>query len=201
MNGAAQMAHFQVSEPVSARVFGSEIYPSGAPLQRDDFLSLYVEPELAAVLGGPVRDLAGPVDRDGAIKLIDRFHAAIELIDQRGVALPARQLPQAVALNVFNAGIVLGQAHTTPEALDLPGLEVIVRFDGVVVDHTVGTAPQDPVEAVMWLVNQLQARGVALQPGMVVMCGTHVPIREVPEDTREITVTMTGLGEVSFTRS
>ena len=64
--------------------------------------------------------------------------------------------------------------------------------------ETTGTPPQDPVEAVMWLVNSLIARGVTLSPGMVVMCGTHIPIFHLAGHERDVRITMSGLGEVRF---
>lgn len=198
VNGAPQMAHFAVTEPVCARILADEIYQTGVVLPLAGFMSVSVEPELCAILGEAVDDLSGPVDRAGAMALIDRFHASIEVIDQRGVAMPTLKLPQAVALNVFNAGIVLGETSVAPDQLDLPNMHVTLELDGAVVSETTGTPPQDPVEAVMWLVNHLQARGVPLSPGMVVMCGTHIPIRHLEDHVRDITITMSGLGAVSF---
>lgn len=198
VNGKPQMAHFGVAEPVSARIFADEIHRSGVSLPRAGFAEVSIEPELAAVLGPAVADLAHPVDRDGALAAIDRFHAAIELIDQRGVPLPQVRLPQAVALNVFNAGIVLGEASLAPEALDLAGLAVTLRLDGETAAETRGSAPQDPVEAVRWLLDHLHRRGVAVAPGMVVMCGTHMPLRTLDPAVVQVEVEMTGLGIVSF---
>ena len=199
VNGAAQMAHFGVSEPVWARVFAQEVYPSGTTLARADFGQLVIEPELLAVLGPEVATLAGPVTRDAALACIARFHAAFELIDQRGFSVPMLELSQAVALNVFNAGAVVGEASVPARALDPAELSVTLRLDGAVAAETTGTAPQDPVEAVRWLLDQLVTRGVALRDGMIVLCGTHLPMRVVAPETRAIAVEMTGLGTVSFT--
>lgn len=198
VNGAPQMAHFGVNEPVSARVMADEVYETGVALPRTQFMSVAVEPELCAVLNDGVADLSGPVDRAGAEALISRFHAAIELIDQRGVEMPTMKLPQAVALNVFNAGIVLGKESVAPDALDLPNMHVTLELDGQLTQETTGTPPQDPVEAVMWLVNSLIARGATLSPGMVVMCGTHIPIFHLAGHERDVRITMSGLGEVRF---
>lgn len=199
INGAAQMAHFGVSEGVSARVFSDEIYEDGVALPLAGFGSVSVEPELCAVLGTGVAALERPVDRDGAIACIGRFHAAIELIDQRGFAVPQLKLGQAIALNVFNAGIVIGASSIVPQDLDVSGLRATLALDGDVVGDVTGAAPQDPIEAVQWLINHLHARGVALEPGMVVMCGTHIPIRLLEDHVRNVEISMTGLGTVGFT--
>ena len=198
VNGAAQMAHFGVSEPVCARLFRDEIHDSGIALPRASFGEIAIEPELAAILGPAVADLSGPVDYDGARAAIARFHGAIELVDQRGIVMPSVQLQQAVALNVFNAGIVLGAGHIAPDDPGLHDITVSLDLDGAHVAETTGTAPQDPIDAVMWLLNHLQSRGIAVAPGMIVMCGTHMPLRPLQDGTRNVAFQMSKLGEIAF---
>ncbi len=198
INGAAQMAHFGVSEGASARVFADEIYPDGVSLPLAGFGSVSVEPELCAVLGeGVVGD--GTIDRAATIAAIDRFHAAIEVIDQRGFAVPQLTLQQAIGLNVFNAGIVMGAASIPAEELDPETLRATLSLDGEMVGDVTGGAPQDPIEAVQWLINHARRRGVELTPGMIVMCGTHLPIRLLDDHVRQVDITMSGLGSVGFT--
>lgn len=198
VNGKPQMAHFGVTEPAWARIFSDEIYQSGAAVSRAGFSSVSIEPELAAILGDAVENLSGPVNRKGALEVIAGFHGAIELIDQRNMPLSQVTLPQAIALNVFNAGIVLGAQRIAPDDLDVSELHVALRLNGETVAETVGTAPQDPVEAVAWLLNQLLAQGIPLHAGMVVMCGTHLPLRVLETEVNNVAVDMTALGTVSF---
>lgn len=195
VNGKAQMAHFGVREPVCARLFGAEIHASGAELPRSRLPGLAVEVELAAILGEGVRR-AAPFDRAAALAAIDRFHAAFELIDMGGRNLAATPLAEAVALNVFNVGAVLGAQSVPPGALDTGAIGVTLEIDGRQVAEARGAAPQDPVDAVAWLLGHLAGRGIAAEPGMVVLCGTHVPLTPVPPAARQLRCTMTGLGEV-----
>ncbi|MDF1715411.1 MAG: fumarylacetoacetate hydrolase family protein [Antarcticimicrobium sp.] len=198
VNGAPQMAHFGVSEPVSARIFTAEMYDSGAVLSISGFEAVSIEPEIAAVMGPGVETLSGPVDRAGAMAAIACFRPAIELIDQRGIPMPEVSLAQAIALNVFNAGIVLGAGRVAPDALDLDGLEVALDLDGERAAQATGAAPQHPGDAVAWLIGHLAARGLTLTPGMVVMCGTHLPLRVLDPGVRQVDVTMGALGAVGF---
>ena len=198
VNGKALMAHFGVGEPVSARVLAPEIHSGGVGLLRSGFMEVSIEPELVAVLGSSVAGLDGPVDRAGAIGAIDRFHAGIELIDQRGIAMPDVRLPQAIALNVFNAGCVLGTNSVAPDDLDTGNLHVTLTVDGNRIAETTGTAPQDPVDAVMWLINHLASRGLRPEPGMIVMCGTHLPLYTLAAGAGTVQVAMSGLGTVGF---
>ena len=93
---------------------------------------------------------------------------------------------------------MVGEASVAPDALDLDALTVTLRLDGAVAAETTGTAPQHPVDAVHWLLNQLLSRQVPLTSGMVVLCGTHLPMHAVAPETNDIAVEMTGLGTVSF---
>lgn len=201
VNSPRLMAHFGVDEPAWARIFRDETYLSGQRLARAAFGDLHIEPELAAILGPGVEGLTGPVDRDGALALIDRYHGAIELVDANGAAMPSMALSQAVSLNVFNAGIVLGEEGRKPAMLDIPTLKVTQMVDGAVVGETVGTPPQDPVEAVRFAVNSVLAARAPLTPGMVIMCGTHLPMRRIAPTETEVAVEMSGLGRIAFTLS
>jgi len=198
VNGAPQMAHFGVSEPVSARIFADELYENGTVLHKSRFEAVSIEPEIAAVMGPGIDTLSGPVDRAAALAAVDCFRPAIELIDQRGIPMPQVKLDQAIALNVFNAGVVLGEGRLAPGDLDLDGMEVTLDLDGERVAAATGNAPQHPGDAVAWLIGHLAARGLNLRPGMVVMCGTHLPLRVLDPGVTRVEVTMAGLGGVGF---
>lgn len=201
VNGAPQQKHFGVDAPAAARIFAGEVHDSGVALPKADYDAVSIEPEIAAVLGEGVSALSGTVDRAGALAAIDRFHPAIELIDQRGYAVPALELAQAIALNVFNAGIVLGPESIAPGDLDLASMQVTLDIDGTRVGDTVNTAPQHPLDAVVWLLNHLVAHGLKAEPGMVIMCGTHLPLMTLKPDNSRVDVQMSGLGGVSFSLS
>ncbi len=113
--------------------------------------------------------------------------------------VPKLTLQQAIGLNVFNAGIVLGAASVSPHDVYADSIQTTLSLDGEVVGDVTGAYPQEPIEAVQWLINHCVARGIALEPGMVVMCGTHIPIRLLEDHVRAVDITMTGLGTVGFT--
>lgn len=198
INGPTQKAYFGVSEGASARVFLDEIHYDGVTLPRSRFGSVSVEPELCAVLNSVVLKLDGPVDRHGAIACIDRFHAAIEVVDQRSFTVPQLTLEQAIALNIFNAGIVMGEKWIYPRNIDPETLRATLKLDDKIVGDVTGAAPQEPVEAVQWLINHCIARGIALEPGMIIMCGTHIPLQLLKDHVRKVEIAMTGLGSVTF---
>jgi 2-keto-4-pentenoate hydratase len=199
VNGKPQMQFFGVSEPVAARVFRAEVHASGAALRRGDFHALTVEPEILAVMGKDAGALDADATEAQVAEAIDRYLPAIELIDMRGLSLKDATLPQAVALNVFNAGAVTGGPGVISGALDWRTVQVTLEIDGKLEGRATGSAPQPPVEAVRWLAGHLVGQGMTLRPGDMVLCGTLLPMKVLPADARRVRVRMKWLGEVGFT--
>lgn len=194
-NSKALLDLFGLAEPVSARIFADQRHDSPARLRRADFNQFAFEPEIAAILGA---DLAPGVrhDRASAAAAVARFVPAFELLDLRQVDPPRAHMPDMVAANISNEGIVLGGPGVAPEALDPAAIRAEVLFDGAMVQDVTGAAPQHPLDVVAWLANHLGARGFGLSAGMVVLCGTHTPILR-PEGVTRLSLRMSGLGEVA----
>ena len=129
---------------------------------------------------------------------IDRFVPAFELLDLRDSELPKIGLAEAVAQNITNAGIVVGGPGIAPYELDPAAIETVVTIDDKPELSVMGAAPQHPLEAVTWLANHLAKRGLSLEAGHIVLCGTHAPIRVV-EGAARIKFRMSGLGHASLT--
>lgn len=197
-NAPALLAHFGIDEPISGQLFGDEIHPSGTALPRDAFDTVSIELELAATLAPEVADITAPVDRATAETLIAHYRPAIELLDLRGKRLPTEPLANTVALNAYSAGCVLGEARRAPADLDIDTLEVTLTIDGKTVTTVTGTAPQPPAEAVAWLINDLAGRGIRPAPGMIVICGSFIPLMTLEDGVREVALEMTGFGGARF---
>ena len=195
-NSPALMDLFNLPEPVSGRVFADQRHDSPARLRRADFNQFAFEPEIAAVLGADLPIGSTPHDRASVAKSIARFVPAFELLDLRQVDPPRAHMPDMVAANISNEGIVLGGPGVTADALDPAALRAEVLFDGAVAQDVTGAAPQHPLDVVAWLANHLGARGLVLTAGMVVLCGTHTPIQR-PDGMSRIELHMSGLGEVA----
>lgn len=194
-NSRALMDLFNLPEPVSARVFVDQRHDSPALLRRVDFNQFAFEPEIAAILGADL-PVGAVHDRASARAAVARFVPAFELLDLRQVDPPRAHMPDMVAANISNEGIVLGGPGVATDVLDPAGIRAEVLFDGAVVQDVTGAAPQNPLDVVAWLANHLGARGLGLSAGMVVLCGTHTPIQR-PDGASRIALRMTGLGEVT----
>lgn len=198
VNAPALMQRFGVSEPASGRVFSDQRHASPARLRASDFRSFAYEPEIAAVMRRTLRAAEAPFTPEQVKQAIARFVPALELIDLRDADMAAVHLPDIVAQNITNAGAVIGGPGVGAGELDLTSLRTEVTIDGAPELDVIAAAPQPPLDAVTWLANHLAARGLDLEEGHVVLCGTHAPIRPVAGPAT-VHVRMSGLGEVSLT--
>jgi len=136
------------------------------------------EPELVFVLGSR---LAGPgVTAATALAAVDRVYGGIEVIDSR-YADYRFTLPDAVADNGSSAYFSVGPVGLPPSSLDLSLEAALLEVDGQIVDTATGAAVQGhPAEALALAANALGARGLALEPGWLVLTGgmtDAVPVR------------------------
>ena len=196
-NAPHLLEKFALEEPLSGRVFISQTHQGPARLKAATFRQFAFEPEIAAIMKTDLEVSDGPADRQDVIAAIDRFVPAIELLDMRDIDMPSIDIADVVAQNISNEGAVIGGPGMAPQDLNPASLRTEVSVNGKVELQVTGAAPQDPIDAVIWLARHLTKRGLHLQAGQIVLCGTHCPIW-YHGDPGEIVVTMTGLGEVSL---
>ncbi len=198
VNSKAQMAHFGIDEPASGRVYADQTSVSPAQRRVGDYTCFAFEPEIAAILGAPIDGTGGAVDRKQVIAAVERFVPALELIDLRNAKLPDVHLPDVIAQNITNAGAVIGGDGAAVSAVDPDTITTKVSVSGQSDVDVTGGAPQPPIDAVMWIVNHLGRRGISLEAGQFILCGTHIPMQRVETPAR-IVVGMSGLGRVELT--
>lgn len=196
-NAPHLLEKFALEEPLSGRVFISQTHQGPARLKAATFRQFAFEPEIAAIMKTDLEVSDGPANRQDVIAAIDRFVPAIELLDMRDIDMPSIDIADVVAQNISNEGAVIGGPGMAPRDLNPARLRTEVSVDGNVELQVTGAAPQDPTDAVIWLARHLTKRGLRLQAGQIVLCGTHCPIW-YHGNPGEIVVTMSGLGEVSL---
>lgn len=127
------------------------------------------EPEIALRLG---RHIRGPgITRAQLVAAIDAVFPAIEIVDTRYHAYKFTAIDN-IADNSSAARFILGPAQGSDVISALPDCPVTLRIDGRDIDHGFGRAAMDdPVLALLWLVNALGAKGIGLAAGAIVMTG------------------------------
>ena len=197
LNSPSLMAHFGVDEPVSGHLFEDQKHFSPAELAQEDYRTLLIEPEIAAVIGNDLPGGPGLADRERVAAAIEVFVPAFEIVDTRGAHIPDLKLPAAIAQNMTNEGLVVGGPGIAPAELDVDSLSIAVIIDGAPVADLTGAAPQHPLDAIAWLADHLEHRGKRLRAGQIVLCGSHMPARPVGT-ARHVRAEMGVLGAVEF---
>ena len=190
----AGQAVMGVKEPACGFLFPRQ-YASGAEVSVSEFADLRVEAEVAFRMR---TKLVGPgVNAATALPAVAGAVAALELPDFMFSGTP--RVGDFIANSVIARAIVLGAPLQPLQGIDL-ALEGVVyeHNDEIVGTYTAAEVMGDPLNALAWLANHLATRGLALEPGDVVMSGAISKLlRPQPGDTMR--ATFTRLGSVSLT--
>lgn len=176
LTSRAKQERMGIDAPLLAWLTDAMVLPVGAPVP--PLIHPRAEPELVFVLS---RRLAGPgVTGATALAAVDRVYGGIEIIDSR-YADYRFTLPDVIADNASSAYFGVGPVGLPPSTLDLSLEATLLEVDGQIVDTATGAAVQGhPAEALALAANALGARGLALEPGWLVLTGgmtDAVPLR------------------------
>ncbi|WP_116365983.1 2-oxo-hept-4-ene-1,7-dioate hydratase [Parahaliea mediterranea] len=153
-----------------------------------DFTDPRIEVELAFVLK---ERLSGDnLCIDDVLDATDYVVPALELIAARSYRVdPAggytRTVMDTIADNAANAGIIVGEQHFAPRAIDLRWSGAILYRNGVIEETGLAAAVLDhPANGICWLARRLAPHGIALEPGQILLSGSFTaPITVQPGDT------------------
>lgn len=167
LTSRAKQQRMGIDAPLLAWLTDAMVLPAGVPVP--PLIHPRAEPELVFVLG---KRLAGPgVTAATALAAVDRVYGGIEVIDSR-YADYRFTLPDAVADNGSSAFFSVGPVGMPPSSLDLSLEAALLEVDGQIVDTATGAAVQGhPAEALALAANTLASRGLALEPGWLVLTG------------------------------
>ena len=188
----ATQRQLAIDGPIFGRLFDGERWPSGAVLDRDRFLPLAFEGELAVHLG---RDLPDQPDAAAVLASVDAVFAVIELHH-----FPYRERGPSAAELIASNGVHAGHVFAdTGAPLDGEPASLSIEIDGSEVATVSGAElTRTIVSSLAWLARELPTRGERLEPGHTVLCGTVAPLLPAP-DAREIIVTTDRFGSVRCT--
>jgi 2-keto-4-pentenoate hydratase len=164
------------------------------PIPTTRFLQPRIEPEIAFVLGAPLR---GPgVTVADAVRAVDFVLPSLEIVDSR-VRDWKISIFDTVADNASSGGVILGSRPTGLREVDLRLAGCTLHVNGQLAATGAGGAVLgSPINALVWLANTVGPLGVTLEPGHVVLPGSMTAAQPVrPGDT--VVATMAGLGSVT----
>jgi len=182
LTSRAKQQRMGIDSPLLAWLTDAMVLPAGVPVPQDRLIHPRAEPELVFVLGQRLR---GPgVTAATALAAVDKVYGGIEIIDSR-YADYRFKLPDAVADNGSSAYFALGPVGRRPELLDLSLEAALLEVDGQIVDTATGAAVQGhPAEALALAANVLAARGLALEPGWLILTGGMTDAVELAPGSR-----------------
>ena len=161
---------FGVRDPDFGHLLSDMAHPADAPIDVGQYLQPRAEPEIALVLGRPLRRPRVSVSDVAAATAYAL--PAIEIIDSRIMNWQI-SLVDTVADNASSGGFVVGQSPVPLNRLDLSLTGCVLRRNGRIVATGAGAAVLgSPLHAATWLANELIGRGAQLDPGHVILTGS-----------------------------
>ena len=150
-------------------VLTDDMFVEQDALPFDTLIHPLVEPEIAVWLE---HDLMGDEhDRASVMRAKPMFMPAIEVCDTRYQSYKFKAVDN-IADNSSGARYVLGAAKPVTHEMKLHALTMELWLDSQLTDQGIGSnALGDPLLAVAWLANRLQASGIVLKAGQVVLTG------------------------------
>lgn len=182
--------------PISGVMQAGGLRSAPARVAVADYVHLGIESELAVRIARPLPAHSAPVTRDDVAAAIGEVAAAFELIEDRHADYTTLDWLWMAADNSWHAGLVLGPAVQYRDIGDLRG---VLAVDGVEVDSgSTRDVLGHPCDAVAWLANHLDARGISIEPGHWISTGSIATIR-FAEPGRHYRFTIDGLPSVELT--
>lgn len=189
-----------IDGPASSRLFQSQKKESGAEMKTSDFIGIIFETEVAFIIDKKIDTKIETVE---ALKpYVRSAHAAFDIGNNRLDSTKAKPtVADQVASGVGAHRYILGPAKS-PDEVDVDKLDLkLIKNGETLADSPSSNVMGSPWNSLLWLAQQVVARGDALEPGDVILTGTAASPYKVTGD--EIAGSYVGdcgaLGQVTCT--
>jgi 2-keto-4-pentenoate hydratase len=170
---AAIQQKLGVTEPIIGPFFANDTFVSPARLPAARFPHLCLESEFAFRFGWSLPARSHPYSREEIVAAVDALVPAFEIVGPRFDSLLFGRAPTAIGDCVLNSGFVLGQPVTDWRSLDLVNHKVKLTVAGALRAEGTGAAVLgDPIAALVWTVQHLGRRAIAIEAGQIISTGT-----------------------------
>ncbi|TCB82343.1 2-keto-4-pentenoate hydratase [Acinetobacter sp. ANC 4173] len=183
-----------VDSPDFGMLFDDMAYVDGQSIAFSKLIQPKVEAEIALVLKADLTQDQHSLE--DIIAATDYAVAAIEVVDSR-IEHWKISLLDTVADNASSAAFVLGQKQVQLADVDWVNCRMQMTRAGELVSEGIGKACLDnPLNAAIWLANEMVKRGRPLQAGDIVLTGALGPMVAV-QAGESYQVNIDGLGSVT----
>lgn len=193
LSSEAMQKMMNVDEPDYGHLLADMEVFEDQPVASGRFLYPRVEVEVGFILSD---DLPGAgCTEDDVLAATAAFAPSIELIDTR-ITNWQIKLCDTIADNASSAGWVLGQARVSPKDIDIKNIDAVLTNNGeVVAEGRSDAVLGNPVTAVAWLARKVEAFGVRLKAGDIVLPGSCTRAIDAPPGSHFV-AEFSGLGSV-----
>ncbi len=154
-----------------------------------------IEPEIAFLMD---KEIKGPATRNQIIEACSGVCAAMEILDSRFLNFKYFSLPDVVADNCSSSYFVLSNTVKKISDLDLANLEMDMKIDGETVQKASSKEISgNPINSLFQLCDMLNARGISLPAGSIVLAGAATQAVPLKPGT-QILLSIEGLGNVGL---
>jgi 2-keto-4-pentenoate hydratase len=187
-------AEIGIDHPIMGPLYQRQLVPNFAAIGSTSMG--IVEAEVAIVLGDDISSALSPLTRTTLLPHIKAVHSAFEIPEMRMGTYPDVTAIQLVADFMAAGYFILGPELVEADLSDLSKVEVRLAKGGVLQASGVARgALGDPVDAMVWLANELLRRGESLRGGDIVTTGACAWIHGVAEGDA-VSATFDGSAEV-----
>ncbi len=163
-------AKMRANGPVTTTVFkgdlltpGADVGPAGAG-----------EHSISAAIGFVMkRRISAPIANAAALpEYVAKALPVVMVLDQRFENRTAVRAEDLVAANGAHTHLIVGNAFARPEPTIVDSAFIEILHDGNVIDRAKATNIMgSQAHALLWLINQLVGRGIAIVPGQMLVTG------------------------------
>lgn len=158
-----------VHEPCLGHLLTAGQRDSGVRFDFKRMMSPGIENELCLRIGNRISEANPSIET--AASAVAAIAPALEVIEKRSQF--GADFPLAIAGNAQQLAYVTGEFVPFDASIDLAQVEVSVEVNGTLQETANGSEVLgNPLNSVIWLAGQLAARGLALEPGALIMSGS-----------------------------
>lgn len=170
LTSKAMQEMLNVYTPDYGFILDTMVYDEVEGLLTESFIQPKVEFEIAFVFN---KELKGPkVTVQDVIDATAYVVPAVEIIDSR-IENWNIKFEDTVADNGSSAGAILGKKRTSLKDIkDITNIPMIMKKNGELLDEAMSSAVLgNPLNAVVWLANEVSVYDISIKPGMFVLSG------------------------------
>ena len=174
--GSGTIRQFGMKGPIRGALFAHEMLENEAELDFNSFTNLAIEGEMAVKIGNKGKIVA-------AFPIIELHNFVFRA--------PIKTLPELIANNGFNAGIVCPNLlwQQSAQYIGLPAQLSVKINSKVIATGDLWPFPKGPSGSVNWLESNLKIWNRSLSPGNIILTGTTLGLYPVqPGDKIEVSI-------------